>query len=271
MALENKKLSRLIPYQPNLPMVVNNLVGRIDKWNQYSKKDLAVMSQFTTGSDPEELRQIPDNCIEFVFVINDSPKAYIKGPFSKMDAIRLEPNSTYFLFKPTSISGTVFAKYGLKELESQRIPFEMFFKEIYIIENMTKASDFEERVSIFKNYAKENVLDSVHQHPLSEHIQRIICDERGSEQIKHLASKIGFSSRYCLNKFRDSLGLTIKSYSSIIRFQNIVRGLVSNRPIDFQDIIIENNLYDQAHLIHIFQRYTGLSPKEYLRTISRPN
>jgi AraC-like DNA-binding protein len=261
-------MSRLIPFQPNLPVAVDSLICKIEKWNHYSKKDLAVMSQFTTGDAPKDVELIPDNCIEFIFIINDNPKAILKGPIFKTEMIKLEPNTTYFNFKPTSISGTVLAKLGLKELQDQRIPFETVFKETSIIEDIAKASDFTERVNIFKDYAKTNVLSSKYKHPFAEHIQRIICDGAGSEQVNSLASKIGFSSRYCTNKFKDNLGISIKSYSNIIRFQNIMRCFFKNSDVDFRDVIMENNLYDQAHLIHIIQRYTGYSPKEYMKKIN---
>lgn len=269
MTLSNRYIGRLVPFQPNLIVSTENLQCKIDKWNQLSRKDLAVTTQFTTGAEPGDLELIPDNCVEFIFITNDNPSAFILGPVSEIESIKLKPNSTYFLFKPTSISGTIIAKLGLKELYGQRIPFGMIFKDDLIIEMINNAHSFEERVNIFKDFARKYILDDMHRHPLSEHIQRAICDGRGAEKINVLASKLGFSSRYCLNKFKDSLGITIKTYSDVIRFQNIMCGLFEDQNKNFHDIVVENNLYDQAHLIHIFQRYTGRSPKEYLSKFGR--
>ncbi|MDR1677641.1 MAG: helix-turn-helix domain-containing protein [Deltaproteobacteria bacterium] len=264
----SKNYSPLYPQQPGLVSRVESMVSKIYPWNPYSLKNKALIYQFTTGPNCSTVERIPDNCLEFVFEFGPSPKAWLSGSVEELTIESVEPNSTYFIFKPYSLSGSILAKLGHDELRGQRIPLNMLLKDESVIEHLAQARDFESRVSTFIDYLRQNIVDSSRRNYLAEQLQLLICACRGGDRIKNLAKKTGFTPHYCHIKFRDSLGLTLKTYSDVIRFQSVVDMLTNLGVRDFHKVIQENNFFDQAHLIHVFKKYTKISPTNYIRRLS---
>jgi transcriptional regulator GlxA family with amidase domain len=73
------------------------------------------------------------------------------------------------------------------------------------------------------------------------------------------------SQRRFIQRFAAEVGMTPKLYCRVRRFQR-VRALVRNVPApDWARVAVEWGYFDQSHLIHDFQAFSGLSPVEYCR------
>ena len=49
------------------------------------------------------------------------------------------------------------------------------------------------------------------------------------------------------------------------RFQEVVRRVASNRPIDWTDLALSCGYFDQAHFIRDFKAMVGTTPHAYAR------
>ena len=87
---------------------------------------------------------------------------------------------------------------------------------------------------------------------------RIMYDSRGMLPIRELAAQLSCSERTLRRVFSEDLGLGPKGVSGIIRFQSVLRQLRSEARMT--DAAYSHGLYDQPHLIHLFQRYYGMAP-----------
>jgi len=90
-----------------------------------------------------------------------------------------------------------------------------------------------------------------------------ISSLQGLASIKELEKKTGYSKRYLDMLFKNYLGISPKTYSTIIRFQHFYKTFGENRS---SDTIIQSALesyYDQSHFIKEFKRYTGYAPTQY--------
>jgi AraC-like DNA-binding protein len=74
-----------------------------------------------------------------------------------------------------------------------------------------------------------------------------------------LEKKTGYSRRYLGMLFNDHLGISPKTYSTIVRFQAFYKGLPGE--VSTPDPL--GLYYDQSHFIREFRRYTGLTPTQY--------
>lgn len=77
-----------------------------------------------------------------------------------------------------------------------------------------------------------------------------------------VSREIGWSRRS--HAFSEQVGMTPKRYCRLMRFCKIVRQIASNQPVDWVDVALAGGLFDQAHLIHEFREFSGLSPVRYL-------
>jgi AraC-like DNA-binding protein len=60
------------------------------------------------------------------------------------------------------------------------------------------------------------------------------------------------------------VGLAPKVFCRVRRFQRVLRMLHKTTQVDWADVALECGYYDQAHFIHDFQSFCGLTPSAYL-------
>ncbi len=87
--------------------------------------------------------------------------------------------------------------------------------------------------------------------------------------IAELSEDIGISSRRLVDVFSQQVGLTPKLFARVQRFQKVVQNLPPEQDVDWVEVALACGYYDQAHFIHDFRSFSGLSPSSYLRYRTR--
>ncbi|MCL2521872.1 MAG: helix-turn-helix domain-containing protein [Erysipelotrichales bacterium] len=82
---------------------------------------------------------------------------------------------------------------------------------------------------------------------------------------KELYDLLNYSPRQCQRLFMQHFGLSPKLVISIIRFQQCLDILISEKSKEILEI---TNYYDQAHFINDFKKNMGLTPFEYMKKIN---
>jgi AraC-like DNA-binding protein len=86
--------------------------------------------------------------------------------------------------------------------------------------------------------------------------------ERGM-QVAALHERLGTSAKRFIRRFEDVVGLTPKRYARIRRFRRVIASIELGRRIDWAKVAVLAGYYDQAHLIHDFREFSGMSPTAY--------
>jgi AraC-like DNA-binding protein len=81
--------------------------------------------------------------------------------------------------------------------------------------------------------------------------------------IAAVTDAIGLSAKRFIERFKIEVGLTPKRYCRIRRFQRAVT--VANRGchVEWARVALDCGYFDQAHFIHEFRSFAGLTPTEY--------
>jgi transcriptional regulator GlxA family with amidase domain len=82
--------------------------------------------------------------------------------------------------------------------------------------------------------------------------------------VADVSREIGWSRRWLSHAFAEQVGMTPKRYCRLIRFQQVVREIASRQRVDWAGIALAGGFCDQAHLIHEFRAFSGLSPETFL-------
>jgi len=90
-------------------------------------------------------------------------------------------------------------------------------------------------------------------------------------KISDLISCMGIGQRRFIELFRREVGLTPKLYQRVARFQKVLASIENHRDIVWSDVALLHRYFDQAHLIHDFNTFAGVSPTVYLRRRSSRN
>jgi AraC-like DNA-binding protein len=89
---------------------------------------------------------------------------------------------------------------------------------------------------------------------------------RGYRQptVADVVDKAGFSQRRFIQLFGEQVGLTPKVFGRVSRFQRAVQTAHGAGEIDWADLALDCGYYDQAHFVHDFQSFAGITPSTYL-------
>jgi AraC-like DNA-binding protein len=81
--------------------------------------------------------------------------------------------------------------------------------------------------------------------------------------LRELACRLGLSHKQMIARFDCRVGLTPKFTSRLIRFRKSLAAAHQSPSPDWSDIALACGYYDQAHLIHEFQEFAGMTPSQY--------
>lgn len=83
--------------------------------------------------------------------------------------------------------------------------------------------------------------------------------------VAQLHERLGWSPKRLVSRFDRQVGLTPKRFARVRRFQRLVTAAAAagqDRP-DWGRLAAEVGYHDQAHMIHDFRAFSGLSPTRY--------
>ena len=83
-------------------------------------------------------------------------------------------------------------------------------------------------------------------------------------RVDTVIGKTGLSSRRFVELFHREVGLTPKVFCRVRRFQHVLQTVHLRSDIDWARVAVECGYYDQAHFIHDFRSFSGLTPRAYL-------
>jgi AraC-like DNA-binding protein len=87
--------------------------------------------------------------------------------------------------------------------------------------------------------------------------------------LSSVIAQVGLGRTRFIHLFREAVGLTPKQFCRIRRFQHILRSVEKGESETWTDLALNCGYYDQAHFIHDFQAFSGLTPGAYLTQRSR--
>lgn len=82
--------------------------------------------------------------------------------------------------------------------------------------------------------------------------------------VASMTEQIGLSPRRFIQLFHQQVGLTPKAFCRVRRFQQVIQAVHGVRRVDWSNVALDCGYYDQAHFIHDFQSFSGVTPSAYL-------
>jgi len=229
--------------------------------------------------DTNRIPLIPSGCIELIFhfggkgkySINNSENYllttasicgqklnyfnYFSNGTMGVLAVVLQPSSAYKILRmPTNLfSNQVF------ELENV---FGTSLNEILekLNESETPNAKFKIIEKYFKNMIKR--IETFQDLRMNEFVKKVSL-YGGCVSIRKIAEHLNISKRQLERNTLESIGLTPKEFSRIIRFQKSLYIKQLNPQRKLTDLAYECGYSDQSHFINEFKSISGHSPKKY--------
>jgi AraC-like DNA-binding protein len=100
-------------------------------------------------------------------------------------------------------------------------------------------------------------------HPAVGHALAVFTRTPATASIAAVTSAVGLSAKRFIERFKADVGLTPKRFCRIRRFQRAVARAHAGRAVEWSDVALDAGYFDQAHFIHEFRVFAGLTPTEY--------
>jgi AraC-like DNA-binding protein len=214
--------------------------------------------------DPFTYRVVADGCIDIFFQLDNPSENFAMGFCKKFTEFPLD-NCFHYIgirFLPTSFP--ILFKVDAKELSNRFERLELVSNETsrFIADSFSSADDFGnikrklDAYFIKVNANTNTVLDDRFKNALS-----VILKNFGVVNIQ-TDLDIGLSQRQLRRYFEFYIGDTAKTFSQVVRFQNILNAKPSTQSLRQNKMFFDLGYYDQAHFIKEFKNFYGVTPSK---------
>ncbi|WP_025763378.1 helix-turn-helix transcriptional regulator [Dyadobacter tibetensis] len=212
-------------------------------------------------------RIFPDGCPGLVINLGDEC-------ITDQGAVIMEHGKTYVVGAMTTFKESyINENTHLVGICLKPAAFVSFFSYASLSEIKNNTILFDKKLSLDKDrFLKSNYIDYLNQFFIDRksdktmRLSRIvdaIQASKGLLTIDKLSSQNGISIRQLERLFKDSIGLTPKEYSNVIRLQNALGLIKTQRKYKaLLDIAFDCGYYDHSHFTNAIKLHTGYLPSE---------
>ncbi|MGB7622919.1 MAG: helix-turn-helix domain-containing protein [Terriglobia bacterium] len=194
------------------------------------------------------------------------PASVVVGMHSEYSVIDTAPQASMIgvAFKPGGASP--FFKCPANEFQEAHVPLESLWGTGAgeLRDRLLEAQTPAEKFRIFEQFLMHRAVRPLDLHPAVTYALSEFQGVAHVKPISQVVNQMGFSARRFIQVFNESVGLTPKLFCRILRFQEVLRFLSGGQEIDLPEIALNCGYFDQAHFIHDFRGFSGLSPTDYL-------
>jgi len=136
----------------------------------------------------------------------------------------------------------------------------------FMCEQLFDEPDFDKRGAMLENY----LLGSLAPNVPAQQISYLLREMAGNSNLRlaHFAQSVNISRNKLFRDFTSNIGQSPKEYLNTIRFRKAMNLIISKKYISLTDVAYALGYFDQAHFIHGFSKYGGVSPSMFARRIS---
>ena len=243
---------------------------------------VAMLWFFSGGGLPHSReRVLPDGSAELVINLDDNVRkrfdrnnprrfetvrrAWISGPQPESILIDVLPHATMMgvHFKPGGLAPFVAMPAG--ELSGALVELDLLWGSAAtgLRDELLEASGIQEKFRCLERFLIRHARHPLSADPMVQWAVQVLSRESAAA-IAGVAASAGLSHKHFIDRFRAVVGLSPKRFCRIRRFQRALGELRARREVDWADVACACGYYDQAHFIHDFRAFCGLTPGDYL-------
>ncbi len=213
---------------------------------------------------------IPDTCMDIIFNI-DYTKNTLDSGFCAIDEIghysQIAGTSAYSIFAVRfyAWSAVLFADNSFLGSKNKYFDTDEFFSGFTaeITPILMRVTSLRERSELLSEYLLKRLNTNRSNSNMMNSVYDIICT-RGTITSAELAFKNAISQRQLERIFDENMGISPKSFSSLIRYQMMWQEMYY-KGVNTLDMTEKYGYYDQAHLLNDFRKRHAMTPNQAIR------
>ena len=194
----------------------------------------------------------------------------LAGPYSR--AFSIDPSEYTAVvgvrFKPGA--ARVFFPLSAQEIQNADVPLELLYPQEAreLREQLLSTSGFRNHTRVLERYLLAKLRKADPLHPAVLHAVKEFTQSPGVHAVSKVQSETGFSHTHFIQVFREHVGLTPKLFCRLQRFRSVLERIEQGRSVNWAGVAADCGYFDQAHLIHDFRAFSGMTPLEYTQLSS---
>lgn len=222
---------------------------------------------WTERQTANDILVIPDTCMDIIFKTGgetffcalDERSFYSERSGEELFGVRFH-----------AWTAQLFSRRDFSKSGGRAFAAEEFFDDLTALEfAIQNASSFEERVLAAERWLLKR-LDGLNVDNELLNAVDFIIDRRGALGISELCAHTAVSPRRLERLFARTMGVSPKTFSSLVRYQLLWREIAVCKSFDPQDAVEKFGYADQSHLINDFRKRHLMNPKQAVEYAKKP-
>jgi AraC-like DNA-binding protein len=245
-------------------------------------KIICSMENGNSGCKTSSFRVLPDTCVELFInyagsrqtVIAGSvlkqPNCFIVSRMSRYMDVRDHGKSDFVSVCFFPGAAAHFFPVAMHEVSDTMIDLGDLWKSIAaeMEDRVHCATNNHQRVAIIQEYLTRQLEKLRKDDNAVEHWLWQVNFFKGQLHVEDLSRKANISQRQLGRRFNQTVGLSPKEFSRVTRFIHSLKYLKKYPSLSLTEIAYESGYYDQAHFIHDYKNYAGVTPGELIADAS---
>jgi AraC-like DNA-binding protein len=189
----------------------------------------------------------------------------LAGPYSI--SFHMDPSESTevigVLFRPGA--GRTFFSVAAHELHNNDVALSEIFpgEADRLLNDLCSATGENGQLLVVERYLSRKLKHAAPLHPAVRHAIERLSGENALRSVREIQLDTGFSHTRFIQLFREQVGLTPKLFGRVRRFHALMSRIDKGLPVNWADLAADCGYFDQAHLIHDFRAFAGVTPLEY--------
>lgn len=225
------------------------------------------------------LHILPDTCVELVVHFRNPYKttfsndttsiqeqSFVVAQMKSFLKIQAHGKTGIMAVRFSAIGAYHFFGMPMKEIANAEVGLRNIWPELAgeVEERINLAKTTHQRSQILQHYlllqlSRNSYVDSTIDCCVQE-----IKKAKGQLSVDALANQVGVSNRQLVRRFDKCIGLSPKEFIRITKFLSSLDMMRYAKDQSLTEIAVDSGYYDQAHFIHDFREFSGMTPTDYL-------
>lgn len=174
--------------------------------------------------------------------------------------IRFKPGGAYPFFN-----------LPLLEFKNQVVEMDLVWGQLIneIRETLYEAQTPEDRFKYLEAILLARLKSDLYGFEAIEFVANTLAHSNGMTTIKSLSNQAGLSQKHLNDQFKKMVGLSPKQFGRVLKFNHVLESIDPTQPVNWTDIALQCQYYDQAHFNKDFMAFSGFTPSQYLNHRTR--
>lgn len=220
---------------------------------------------FSNNNAIESFKVLPDNCTDIIFDFKQN-KGFLSGAMTKYQLRELATESDLIGIRFKTEKFSSLSKIPLNETKNLRVELVQIFqaKNLDSLNQLYKLETTTNKVNFLENFIETSFKQSFQrQDKMVLSLANKIRSFQGVVNVGELAKSHHISLRQLERRFKSYVGLTIKEFSNIVRFNNAKKIIATFNNSSLLEIAFDTGFFDHSHMTNEFKRISGENPSSF--------